>query len=132
MKRQLGKGLLVVSMLTLLLVGCAGGQDAPTQSGGINAAIETKPQKPVANKDTEFRVSVTEPDRDVAVEKAQVTLFLEMKEMDHGANQVELTEVEPGVYQGKGKFPMAGIWVAHIRAKQDKQTRTNNVELKVQ
>lgn len=133
MKRMMLTSLILVTVLALLLAGCGGGQETPAnQTNEIKATIETKPSKPAVNQETVFRVTVTEPNQAGNIEKAQVTLFLEMKEMDHGENRIALTEVEPGVYQGKGKFPMSGAWQAHVRVEKEGQTRSTNVDLKVE
>jgi hypothetical protein len=130
MKRRMLNSFLLVAVVALIVAGCGGGKEAPVeQAKGIQATVATKPEQPVVGKETEFRVTVA--DDSGKVEKAKVTMFLEMKEMDHGENQIALQEVEPGMYQGKGTLPMEGIWVAHIRAEKEGQTRTSNVELKV-
>jgi len=125
--------LVLVTVLALLLVGCGGGQETPArQADEIAATIDMQPSKPAVNQETVFRVTVTEPKQGEKIEKAQVTLFLEMKEMDHGENRIALTEVEPGVYEGRGMFPMAGAWQAHVRAEKEGQSKSTNVDLKVE
>lgn len=130
-KQLMKKSLACAFLLGLCLAGCSGGGTAE-QKGGFQAVIETTPQQPITNQETAFKVTVTEPDQDAKMEKAKVSLFLEMTEMDHGENRIELTEAEPGVYQGNGKFPMPGNWLGHVRAEKDGKTHTTNVNLKVE
>jgi len=129
------RSLLLVAMAALLLGGCARSDSAPTpqqQSGGIHAAIETTPKQPVARTETTFRVTVTKQEKEEEIAGADVAIFLEMKEMDHGENRISLKETaEPGVYSGTGTFPMGGIWTAHVRAAFGGETQSANVELKV-
>ncbi|MCX7568620.1 FixH family protein [Tumebacillus sp. DT12] len=126
------RSLLLIAMAALLLGGCARSDSPPAQQGGIHAVIETTPKQPVAGAETTFRVTVTKQERDEEIAGADVAMYLEMKEMDHGENRVSLNETaEPGVYSGTGTFPMGGIWTAHVRASVAGETRTANVELKV-
>lgn len=127
------RSLLLIAMAALLLGGCARSDSPPAQQGGgIHAAIETTPKQPVAGAETTFRVTVTKEERDEEIAGADVAMYLEMKEMDHGENRVSLKEMaEPGVYSGTGTFPMGGVWTAHIRAAVAGETLSANVELKV-
>jgi hypothetical protein len=123
--------LLVFVLASLCLSGCSRSDAGPpSATGTLQTVIETAPSPPHAGQDVKFTVRVTEGSQPLA--KAQVSLFLEMSDMDHGENRVALQEQLPGVYAGTGRFSMAGAWLVHVRAEQNGRTETANVKLAVQ
>jgi hypothetical protein len=130
MKLKTRIGLLLCSLLLLAATGCSRADSGPIRvDQKIVISMQTEPQQPVAKKPTTFHVKVNEEGRDLS--HVDVTLFLEMKDMDHGENKVTLQEGPAGVYSGTGTFPMGGEWTAHLRAKTDEDTQTANIPVQV-
>ena len=126
------KRIRTVWMLMLLLTAALGVLGCSQSEGGsaapaIDMKIDMEPKEPVAGQETAFHVSIAH-DQD-GLTGAQVTMFLEMKEMDHGENKIVLQEESPGVYRGKGTFPMSGEWVAHVRAEKGTVIQSANLPL---
>ncbi|MGZ4112705.1 MAG: FixH family protein [Tumebacillaceae bacterium] len=120
----------LAALLLVAVTGCSRADSGPIRvDQKITISMQTNPQQPVAKQPTTFQVKVNEEGRDL--QHVDVTLFLEMKDMDHGENKVVLQEGPPGVYSGKGTFPMGGDWVAHLRAKTDDDTQTANLPVQV-
>ncbi|MFD2171251.1 FixH family protein [Tumebacillus lipolyticus] len=123
-------GILILCLLLGSAYGC-GRADSGQMAvkAGISVEVKTVPEVPQADRPTTFQVSLTENGQ--PVEKASVSLHLEMQEMDHGDNEVKMQENAPGMYKGEGAFPMSGTWVAHIRVKRDQGTESTHVKLNV-
>jgi hypothetical protein len=130
MKLKTHIGLIVSTVLFVAATGCSRADSGPIRvDQKIMVSMQTEPQKPLAKQPTMFHVKVNEEGKDL--QHVDVTLFLEMKDMDHGENKVTLQEGPPGVYSGKGTFPMGGNWTAHLRAKTDEDTQTANIPVEV-
>lgn len=78
--------------------------------------LNTDPTKPEFNKDTKFRLKLTDPDGK-PVSGADVTASLVMPLMDMGKNEFRLADIGNGLYEGTGKFTMAGPWNVTVSAK---------------
>ncbi|WP_157722021.1 FixH family protein [Tumebacillus avium] len=121
---------MICCLLTTPLAGCSrndGGSAAAAEA--LQVVVKTLPAVPHAGQKAEFVVSVLEQGR--PVQEAGISLYLEMQDMDHGEHVVTLHEAKPGEYRGKGSFPMAGEWVAHVRVERERGTESANAKLVV-
>jgi nitrogen fixation protein FixH len=126
MKRAHISALAIIAVF--LLAGCQK-QEAPKSSTPPATAapqvtapapwkmdLTTDPAKPEPNKDTKFRLQMTDPEGK-PVAGADVTASLVMPVMDMGKNEFRLVDIGKGAYEGTGKFTMAGPWNVVVTAK---------------
>ncbi len=102
---------------SLLAAGCARAAaetPGPVHAGTVTAILETVPAPPIAKRDVLFRLRLSGP-QGKPLSDASVTLSLTMPGMKHGANEVSLRPVAPGVYEGHGVLVMPGRWQAAAR-----------------
>ncbi len=99
--------LLSLAAFTLLLVG----QDKPTWKIQYELPKQVK-----ANYDTPLTVKITDADGK-PIAGAEVETILTMVEMDHGEFKESAKQVNPGIYEAKQKFIMAGAWQIEVKAK---------------
>ncbi|HJV47330.1 MAG TPA: FixH family protein [Bacillota bacterium] len=64
-------------------------------------------------------IKVIVKEHDQPVQGLDVKVFLEMKRMDHGNEQITLKDQGNGEYVGNATLPMGGDWVANIELKSD-------------
>lgn len=128
--KTLGLVTMILCLLTAPLAGCSRNDgNAAVAAEALQVVVKTVPAVPHAGHKADFMVSILEQGR--PVQQAGVTLYLEMRDMDHGENVVTLHETKPGEYRGKGAFPMAGEWVAHVRVERERGTESANAKLVV-
>ncbi len=117
----------------LILVGCAPHPAAvpPPQQSSLQITLQATPTKPRQLDPTTFTVRVADrsgkPITDVAV-----TAELAMPTMDMGRNAVVMNLVEPGRYDGTGRFTMAGPWTVSVRAVRGKEVSQQSFPVEVQ
>lgn len=80
-------------------------------------------------KESEFEIKVTEDGKSVS--DLEISAELAMASMDHGMINLDLKEVDDGVYSGSAEFSMAGNWEAGFMLKKDGMTQEKVVEMKV-
>ncbi|WP_157729523.1 FixH family protein [Tumebacillus algifaecis] len=130
MRLQISRAVLILSLLTVPLLGCSRSDSSVAPAVvPLAVSVQTDPAVPHAEQQTSFLVEVTE--RDKPVVQAEVSLYLEMREMDHGEHVIRLVETSPGQYRGAGTFPMSGTWVTHVRVKREQGTESVNGEVTV-
>ena len=107
-----------------IMVGCTShAQEGSVQQGGyFNVGFQPSLHPVPTGQEVTYSVQVTHGNQPVS--QAQVTVALEMKEMDHGKNEFALKEIKPGVYEGKAVIPMSGSWQAYIRVAQNGKSET--------
>ncbi|HYG97815.1 MAG TPA: FixH family protein [Terriglobales bacterium] len=111
---------------TLSLIGCSGkphghgtaAQTEPLPPSPWDMAFTTEPAQPKYGQETVFRVSLQD-DSGKPMPGAKVEADLKMKGHDMGKNIVSLIDNGQGIYEGKGKFTMAGPWDVVVIANKD-------------
>lgn len=121
---------MILCLLMTALSGCSRSDGSTAEAAeALQVVVKTVPAVPRAGQKADIVVSIMEAGR--PVQQAGVSLYLEMREMDHGEHVVALRETKPGEYRGKGSFPMGGDWVAHVRVERARGTESANAELVV-
>ncbi|MGX6445443.1 FixH family protein [Neobacillus sp. K501] len=111
--------MLTVLLLIGLLTGCNAGPD-----------YKVEVTKPIYfQKAATVEVEITENDK--AVEGLEVKAEFSMKNMDHGSNEVELTDVAEGKYSGKVDLTMAGKYEIVFTLEKDGETSEEIIEYEV-
>lgn len=85
----------------------------------LNQPQDTTPLAP--DKPVTVTVTVNDP-AGKPLADAQVTVSLIMKTMDMGENKSALSQTQPGVYEGKAIFTMAGPWEIEVHATKEGKT----------
>jgi hypothetical protein len=117
----------------LLATGC-GREDSKSvgQDGNFSGKLTTSPNPPSAKSPAQFTLALNDRSGQ-PVPNATVELHLEMKEMDHGRNVVEMKQGEkPGVYTGTGKFAMDQTWEVYARIQSSHERATLKFQIQVQ
>lgn len=119
--------------IVLVTAGCSQQEVSPSgQEGNLIGELMTSPNPPSARKPTQFTLSLKDR-AGQPVSDAKVELHLEMKEMDHGRNVVEMKPANtPGKYTGIGKFAMDQTWEVYARIQSAKQNATLKFQVQVQ
>ena len=81
-------------------------------------SLSTDPAQPMYGQDMVFRVTLKD-DAGKQVTGVKVEADLKMKTMDMGKTIVSLVDNGQGIYEGKGKFSMAGPWDVIVTATKD-------------
>lgn len=103
---------LVGVILLLLLVGCGG-------TSSIDFTVEKAP----LYKDGESYIMIIQAtDDDGIVTGLDLVATLEMAKMDHGVIEVTFTDNNDGTYEGEVTLPMAGEWIADVKAELNGKT----------
>lgn len=118
----------ITLLATVCLVGCNGNQGQKADSLRLESqpspwkmTLNTEPAHPKYGEETTFRVTMQDKAGN-PVPGAKVEADLKMKSHDMGKNVVLLADNGQGVYEGRGKFSMAGPWDVVVVASKEGTT----------
>ena len=90
--------------------------------------LTTDPVQPTSEQNATFRVKLTD-ESGAPVTGAKLQAELVMRSMDMGKTEVPLADKSNGLYEGQGKFTMAGPWNVVVTATKDGKSATQTFEI---
>lgn len=124
-----------VLFILLLMVGfltaCSSGDKTNGDGAGADG-IQVQLIKPdviKAGQKVEYTVNLSQQNQ--PVKDADVTVSLEMVDMDHGKNGFRGKMSDPGVYKGVAVLPMGGNWAAYVKVNAAGKEVTKTFNFKV-
>jgi hypothetical protein len=82
---------------------------ATQKAGNLNITLALSPYPPISFQQGNFEVTLVD-ENGQAIADATVVLDLTMPAMPMPSNKVEAKYTDNGLYQGKGRFTMGGLW----------------------
>ncbi|WP_088014353.1 FixH family protein [Gottfriedia acidiceleris] len=114
-------GFILLLVAVTIFYGCGKSEETVSNKYLDNLSVTLSDQP--TSKDSEHSYEVTlKNNENKLVNVDSVEIILNMKSMNHKADG-KLKKVSKGVYQGKVKLPMDGLWDKTIVLKQEKFVR---------
>lgn len=118
MRTRIGYPILFLLLLFVVLTtSCSSGdKDNGDSKGTDGIQVQLiKPEGIKSGQKVEYTIKLMQQNQ--PLKDADVTVSLEMVEMDHGKNGFRGKMTEPGVYKGEATLPMGGDWAAYVKVK---------------
>lgn len=131
MRMKIGFPVFLLLLLGVLLTSCTTGNNANggnEETDGLQVQF-VKPDEITSGQKVEYTVKLMKDNQ--PINNADVTVSLEMVEMDHGKNGFRGKMTEPGVYKGEAVLPMGGDWAAYVKVDAAGQKVTKSFDFKV-
>lgn len=103
------KILSVCVLLIFILAGCGSASD-------YEVSLKTAPKY---NGENDYPIVVEVLENGKPVEGLNIVAPLEMAKMDHGTIEVQFKDNGNGQYESSVELPMAGEWIANMKAEKD-------------